>query len=119
MRGGLHFAPYFRHRGGRILMGILGTSLLVLIFSGCSNKEYIEPTTEYVVLDRPSEIPPGVVRYCWEEPMVQYEPNGPGLDVDGEWYHPAYMAVREVRMGKWRPCSPVPSESKGETSNER
>lgn len=53
-----------------------------------------------------NRIPKGVVRYCWEEPMVEFEPNGPGIDATGNWYNPHYLAVREVRMGKWRPCSP-------------
>ena len=51
-----------------------------------------------------NRIPRGVVRYCWEEPMVEFEPNGPGVDATGKWYNPYYLAVREVRMGKWRPC---------------
>ena len=71
------------------------------------------------MVDRPAQVPPGAVRYCWEEPIVQIEPNGAGLDGDGIWYHPSYMAVRQVRQGRWRPCRPVPSEVKGETRNER
>ena len=59
----------------------------------------------YDGLAKDSYAPPGVVRYCWEEPMVEFEPNGPGVDVDGHWYHPFYLAVREVRSGRWRPCS--------------
>lgn len=54
-----------------------------------------------------NRVPAGVVRYCWEEPMVEFEPNGPGVDAGGKWYNPYYLAVREVRMGKWRPCKPV------------
>ena len=77
------------------------------------------PETRYVVIDRPAEIPPGVVRYCWEEPLVQFERNGPGVDAEGEWYHPFYIAAREVRQGRWRPCAPVPSELKGDLKNER
>ncbi len=53
-----------------------------------------------------NRVPQGVVRYCWEEPMVEFEPNGPGVDASGKWYNPYYLAVREVRQGKWRPCRP-------------
>lgn len=77
------------------------------------------PETRYVVVDRAAEIPPGVLRYCWEEPLVQFERNGPGLDAEGEWYHPFYVAAREVRQGRWRPCGPVESEVRGDMRNER
>jgi hypothetical protein len=80
---------------------------------------YVTPETRYVIVDKPARIPPGVVRYCWEEPMVELEPNGPGVDTDGRWYHASYVAVREVKQGRWRPCRPVASEIKGETKNER
>ncbi len=87
-------------------------SMTIMLFSiGCSNKELPEPR-EYVeapapkvsVGSQPAEVPPGVVRYCWEEPMVTFEQNGPGIDQEGHWYHPSYIAVRQVRSGKWRPC---------------
>ena len=89
--------------------------------SGCSSKKdkNFVPETRYVVVDRPAQIPPGVVRYCWEEPIVEMERNGPGVDLEGHWYHPFYIAVREVRQGRWRPCRPMESELKGETRNER
>ncbi len=102
------------------------TTICLALFSlgiiGCSSappKEVMVPETRYVVVDRPAQIPPGVVRYCWEEPLVEFERNGPGLDADGHWYHPFYIAVREVRQGRWRPCRPVESEVRGETRNER
>lgn len=99
-------------------IAVIGASAAVM--SGCTKAERpIEPQTQYVSIERPARIPPGVVRYCWEEPMVEFEPNGPGLDVEGKWYHPSYAAVREVRQGRWRPCREVPSEVKGETKNER
>lgn len=86
----------------------------------CSNgHQEITPETRYVMLERPAPIPPGVMRYCWEEPMVQFEPNGPGLNSEGTWYHPSYIAVRKVKQGRWRPCREMPSEIKGETRNER
>ena len=69
--------------------------------------------------ERPARIPSGTVRYCWEEPIVDFEANGPGVDIEGHFYHPSYLAVREVRQGRWRPCRPVPSEIDGETKNER
>jgi hypothetical protein len=103
-----------RQSGVVILLLILN----VMVFSGCASKQVV-PETRYVVVDRPAEIPPGVARYCWEEPLVEYERNGPGLDAEGEWYHPYYVAVREVRQGRWRPCKSVGSEVKGETKNER
>ncbi len=92
---------------------------LLASLTGCGGSERITPETEYLVMEPPARIPAGVVRYCWEEPMVQLEPNGPGLDAEERWYHPSYLAVQEVRMGRWRPCKPVPSEVNGETKNER
>ena len=88
--------------------------------SGCASPfGYVKPETRYVALEQPAPVPPGVVRYCWEEPMVQLEPNGPGVDTDNKWYHASYIAVREVKQGRWRPCRPVESELTGETKNER
>lgn len=101
----------------RVCALLLSSSLLCL---GCTTQQdTIRPETQYVVVDRPARIPPGVVRYCWEEPMVQYEPQGPGLNEEKTWYAPAHMEIREVRMGRWRPCQPVPSEVKGDTRNEQ
>lgn len=93
----------------------------LISFAACSASSVPEEEAEtrYVVVQKPARIPPGVVRYCWEEPMVVLEENGPGLDADGRWYRPSYVAVREVRQGRWRPCEPVKSEIKGETRNER
>lgn len=96
--------------------GLAGAGLL----TGCSSKvQPIVPQTQHVTIEHAARVPPGAVRYCWEEPMVEFEPNGPGLDVENKWYHPSYVAVREVRQGRWRPCRPVSSEVKGETTNER
>ncbi len=103
-----------------LCFGLVMTAFFVL--AGCSEKKVpglVTPETREVVFDKPVPVPPGVVRYCWEEPMVQFEPNGPGLDVDRRWYRPSYIAVREVKQGRWRPCTKVPSEVKGETKNER
>ena len=62
--------------------------------------------------------PPGVVRYCWEEPMVDYERVNPGLDSEGKWYNPAHVAVKEVRMGRWRPCNEIRSRTYGRYGDE-
>jgi hypothetical protein len=102
----------------KIISMIAGMAALAGLY-GCSDAALVTPETRNIVYDKPAPVPPGVVRYCWEEPMVQFEPNGPGLDVEGRWYSPSYIAVREVKQGRWRPCSPVPSEVKGETKNER
>jgi len=100
-------------------LGIILLCGLIQGTTGCSKKLGITPETQYIAYEEPARVPAGVIRYCWEEPMVQLEPNGPGLDDEEHWYHPSYLAVREVRQGKWRPCRQVPSEVKGETKNER
>jgi hypothetical protein len=64
------------------------------------------PQVEYVVSSVDAPVPEGVVRQCWEQPKVSYEKMGPGLDSEGNWYHPAYTAVREVKMGRCVPCEP-------------
>ena len=96
---------------------------LVLTLSACSMNSALdnkpEVQTVYVGYDSPAPIPPGVVRYCWEEPVVEFQDNGPGLDNDKRWYNPSFTAVRMVKQGKWRPCKKVSSEIKGETKNER
>ncbi len=90
-------------------------------FSGCSTTPpgHVQPETRYISVERPAKVPPGVLRYCWEEPIVAYQQQGPGLDIEGRWYSPSYVAVKEVRQGRWRPCQPLASEVKGETKNER
>lgn len=96
--------------------------LITSLVSACSTSN-IDSTenvqTVYVGYNSPAVIPPGVVRYCWEEPIVEFQENGPGLDSDKRWYNPSYTAVRMVKQGRWRPCKSVPSEVKGETKNER
>ena len=104
---------------GKYLL-LFGLGVFCLYLSACSSgKKQLSPETRYVVVEQAAPVPPGVVRYCWEEPMVELERNGPGLDAEGEWYHPYYVAVREVRQGRWRPCRPMRSEIKGEVRNER
>lgn len=86
--------------------------------AGCSNMPTstayppLIPQVTEAIATIPARVPAGVARYCWEEPIVELEPNGPGLDVEGRWYHPSYIAVREVRSGKWRPCVPTSDEVK-------
>jgi hypothetical protein len=95
-------------------------ALLSLTLAGCSSK--LDPDREYVdyyYSGRPAQPPSGVLRYCWEEPIVDYESQGPGVREEGRWYYPSAVVVRQVRAGRWRPCEVRPDESKGETSNER
>lgn len=94
----------------------------LVCISACTKSHFSdspEPQTVYVGHDGATPIPPGVARYCWEEPIVEFQENGPGLDADKQWYVPSSVAVRMVKQGRWRPCRPVLSEVKGETKNER
>ena len=102
-------------------LNVVILSVLACALSACGTTQQPKPVavTRFVAVEQPAPVPPGVVRYCWEEPVVKFERNGPGLDVEGKWYHPYYVAVREVRQGRWRPCEPMKSETKGETRNER
>jgi hypothetical protein len=103
-------------------VGIALTSVLIVVsVSGCGGSK-VQPVkvtleedarSQYVVL--PAEVPQGVVRYCWEEPMVAREHNGPGLNTEGTFYSPAYTALRQVRGGKWRPCDELEAASDGGT----
>jgi len=94
-----------------------------LFFTACSTTSIFDKDpdvqTVYVGYDSPAPIPPGVVRFCWEEPVVEFQDNGPGLDSDKRWYNPSYVAIRMVKQGRWRPCRSESSELKGETRNER
>jgi len=107
----------------KFTFGIMRLSALLLfcLVLGCGKSHFSsdpEPQTVYVAYDSAQPIPPGVVRYCWEEPVVEFQENGPGLDADRRWYVPSSVAVRMVKQGRWRPCSQVASEVKGETRNE-
>lgn len=100
--------------------------LLVMCFlltAGCtSGKTEPDPKREnydYYFVGQPAKPPAGVVRYCWEEPLVEYQAREPGLKDGGRWYHPSALIVRQLRAGRWRPCEPLLDESKGETKNER
>lgn len=91
-----------------ILAALLLTSLGACSASSSAEKSStIQASHGAVAIQRtaadPSP-PAGIVRYCWEEPMVGLQKNGPGLNPEGTWYNPSYIAVREVRLGRWRPC---------------
>jgi hypothetical protein len=104
-------------RASSLFIVALALSLVTTI--SCARQKYVQPSAEYVTLEGAAKAPPGAIRYCWEEPIVELEPNGPGLDPAGEYYHASYLAVREVREGRWRPCRHALNEVKGETRNER
>ena len=70
---------------------------------GCAPKEP-RAVTLVDVRELPPGKVPGVNRYCWEEPKVIQESNGPGLTPDGAYYQPAYTALREVKQGRWKNC---------------
>ena len=55
---------------------------------------------QYVVA--PATPPPGVVQYCWEEPMVDVVEVPAGLDPQGVYYRPQHQQVVEIRQGRWR-----------------
>jgi hypothetical protein len=98
---------------------LLALGFLFCLASCSAKTQEIKPETRYIVLDKAAPVPPGVIRYCWEEPMVELEPIGPGLDSDERWYQPAHIAIREVKQGRWRPCREMASEIKGEVGDER
>ena len=85
-----------------------GCALLLIQKEDAVEKVFVEP-----------EAPEGVVRYCWEEPIVDQEKVDAGLDTEGHWYRPGHIAIREVRMGRWRPCKEITSRTYGKYGNER
>lgn len=108
-----------RRTGASLRRALLLTGIVCFV-SGCgvsapgpAEGPYVE---RHVVTLPPADapLPEGVIAYCWEEPMVDFEKVRPGLDTDRVWYHPSHTAVREVRSGKWRPCRPVVSQAHGE-----
>lgn len=99
----------------RLVVGLIGSTLLL---GGCSGniahvfgKKEPEVKTVYkkVLVEVPSQVPPGTVEYVWEEPMVDIVDVPPGLDPEGHYYRPAHKAVVEVRQGRWRHYSPKES----------
>ena len=93
---------------------ILFITILLLASVACSQKKTVVTDTRYIVSKGPGEVPPGVVRYCWEEPIVEMAAVGPGLNSDNTWYQASHIAMKEVRQGRWRPCRPMKSEIKGD-----
>ena len=85
--------------------------LLALGVSACSsNKKEVQiqevrPQTHIINVAKPAPKPEGVMRYCWVEPVATTVRHAPGVNYEGTWYNPAYTAVRQVKLGKWRPCS--------------
>lgn len=103
----------------RKIYGLIAVAL-IMQFCGCANfyrapiasvpqAQVIASPPEYVIISTPADAPSGIVRYCWEEPMVKYEHNRPGVNSENTWYQPAHVAVREVRSGRWRPCEKISS----------
>ena len=91
--------------------------LAALAATACNPpRSSVAPLPPPFVRAEASTPPPGVVRYCWEEPMVDIRDTGPGLDEEGHWYRPYHKEVREARQGRWRPCNPGEIGS-GETGN--
>lgn len=82
--------------------------LLALVGCSTASKKSTE-TVKNVYVVEPASVPVATEQYCWEEPVVEYQQDGPGLDSAGEWYYPAYNAVRRVKGGTWVPCSQLGS----------
>ena len=84
-------------------------SLVIVCLSVSMVSCYRRPTpqnkpTDVVVIQKQPE---GTEEYCWVEPRVVEEKNGPGVDPRGEWYSAPHTAVREVKQGRWKPCAEV------------
>ena len=95
----------------RILVCI---TFLLICFCVVSCRAKTEPLIEgvdYIYVGEEAKAPEGVVRYCWEEPIVAFEKNSPGVDGRGDWYVPEHTRVHMVRGGRWRPCIEERDES--------
>jgi hypothetical protein len=80
---------------------------IVCLLIGCVNRpgaKRAPSTLPPIVVEQVAE---GTEDYCWDEPKVKEEKNGPGVDQEGHWYHAPHVAVREVKMGRWKPCGDV------------
>lgn len=77
----------------------VSTLLLVLILGACSRTQVIRE--EVMVREDHTRVPPGVVEYIWEEPMVEVIDVPPGVDPSGTYYMPAHQAVVEIKQGRW------------------
>ncbi|MDZ4787223.1 MAG: hypothetical protein SGJ02_14210 [bacterium] len=85
------------------LIIIIGSAIAL---TGCSLASPIVETRtvyrEVPVESTKADVPPGVVEYVWEEPMIDVVDVPPGLDPEGHYYRPAHQAVTEIRQGRWR-----------------
>ena len=82
---------------------VLAAALAAL--SGCS----MSRTNTRVEAPPPpacAELPAGVVREVWAEPMVDVIDVPPGLDPEGHYYRPAHREVVEIRQGRWQAQKP-------------
>ena len=92
----------------------ISTLLLVSCFSSKAPKkvvvvkEVVRPNFIY----QKEVVPEGAEKYCWQEPLIQYDKEGPGVDPEGNWYSHEHAAAREVKSGYWRPCSPGAKSNK-------
>lgn len=102
---------------------IICSLLFCGLSSACATKSIVageeNVQTVYVGYNSEAPVPPGVARYCWEEPVVEFQDNGPGLNGDKTYYQPSFVAIRMAKQGRWRPCRTQASEIRGETKNER
>ena len=107
----------------KVIKYIVVCFLISCLSSACFNRSMVggeeNVQTVYVGYNDQAPVPPGVLRYCWEEPVVEFQDNGPGLNGDKTYYQPSHVAIRMVKQGRWRPCRAQPSEIRGETKNER
>lgn len=77
---------------------------IALVITGCSAST---PKTiiEVKQVDAPQQYAqeiPGVVKYIWEQPMVDVIDVPPGLDPEGIYYRPSHQSVVEIRQGRWQ-----------------
>jgi len=84
---------------------VIGLPIALACLTGCTGFLTSSPRTIYreVPVAAPkADVPPGVVEYVWEEPMVDVVDVPPGLDPEGRYYRPGHQAVVEVRQGRWK-----------------
>jgi hypothetical protein len=86
------------------LFFLLGSSALFPLGLTACGSRAPKIVTQVDVTELPPGKVPGVNRYCWVQPKVVREANGPGLNAEGTYYQPAYTAVREVKQGRWKNC---------------
>jgi len=78
----------------------------VMLLAACAREPQpiIETSLMEPIVGAPAPAPEGTVRYCWEEPKVVRQKEGPGVNTEGTWYKPSHYAVREAKMARWVPC---------------